>query len=790
ISREDILTYLASSLIIDGVEIDNGMIIPEMTSSNGLGGINGIFAQMFGHRMGLPSFSNNKEGMPAAGGWCLMDTGAMALGYKTRGYVPTHPCIWSKIELGWIEPLEITSDTTLDIAATHINSGLPRGVKVPISSEEYLLIENRNRYASRDSLTSAVYSDSDSSGVWISVDHYDAYIPGSGILVWHVNERIISENRAAGTTNDDPYRRGLDLLEADGRQDIGAYIGWGDPRVAYTEGHENDTYKSDGVNILSPYTNPHSGSMWGGNSGITIEVNTASGDTMNVSIRFNNYMKGFPLSTGTQGIITAADMNDDGVDELIVSGKDNINHYLNVLGANGNILLDTPSIGHSSTVISENGKYDGIIPIDGTNFTLFRMEDDKFEPSTTFMNALGPYAIKFEGNTVTTRSGSNEDIVLVFTRNIDNTTGSTVSSYISSIRNVSENITIQTEVVFPDTVHIKSFSAVDDFIAALGENNTLYLGHLSDESLTPYPVDAKNSYGPILSDLNRDNEYETIISAELSLFIYQSDGTYDKAYFPDNSIGSPIAADIDSDGYPEIIQCTENGVYAFRHDGIPVSGFPFHVPPGDNDEHITSPPVVADLDDDGRPDIAFATSNMRLVSYDPSGILTPGFPIALSGEVVHSPCIFRRAAPDSIAIAYITTDGKIAAYDLQTAIDDDLYIWPMWKGGPKLNSALLNSKITSKVQTTAPFEAFCYPNPITGETGTFRIIPSGKTDCTITLYTAEGLKVFERYVSEQDIIPGLPHEEKMDVSGLASGLYIAKIMTRQKTVYYKLGVLK
>ena len=132
----------------------------------------------------------------------------------------------------------------------------------------------------------------------------------------------------------------------------------------------------------------------------------------------------------------------------------------------------------------------------------------------------------------------------------------------------------------------------------------------------------------------------------------------------------------------------------------------------------------------------------------------------------------------------------IAVCDLETVIDDNLYVWPMWKGGPELNSALLNSKISSEVQTTAPFEAFCYPNPITGAIGTFIIIPSGPTDCSIIVYTVDGRKVFENYRSRNEIIPGVPNEIKMNASDLASGLYIAKIKTRQKTILYKLGVLK
>ncbi len=313
ISRKDIDTYLGTSFKVDGINIEHGIIVPEMASTNGFYGLNGIMAQMFGFRLGLPSFSNNKEGISGAGGWCLMDTGNMAWGHGTLGFIPTHPCIWSKIELGWIDPVKVTSDTTLDVAATHLNTGHPRSIKIPITDNEYLLIENRYNYASADSLPESItFSDTDTSGVWVDVDHYDAFIPGKGMLIWHVNDSIIATNRADNTINDDPYRRGLYLLEADGRQDIGATLLFGD---------KDDPFKLSGNNVLSPDTNPDSGSMWGGKSGITVTVNSDPGEIMNVSITFAGKMKGFPLFIGTEGNITAADMNGDGADELIVSAS-------------------------------------------------------------------------------------------------------------------------------------------------------------------------------------------------------------------------------------------------------------------------------------------------------------------------------------------------------------------------------------------------------------------------------------------------------------------------------------
>ena len=57
---------------------------------------------------------------------------------------------------------------------------------------------------------------------------------------------------------------------------------------------------------------------------------------------------------------------------------------------------------------------------------------------------------------------------------------------------------------------------------------------------------------------------------------------------------------------------------------------------------------------------------MRLLAFAPWGTQTVNFPIATKGRVETPPVIFTRAAPDSIAIAYMTTDNILMAHDLGT----------------------------------------------------------------------------------------------------------------------------
>ncbi len=74
------------------------------------------------------------------------------------------------------------------------------------------------------------------SGNVIDVEDFDWSLPGGvdndgtfydgGILIWHIDDGVIARNRSTNTINADPKRRGVDVEEADGSQDIGQEFGF------------------------------------------------------------------------------------------------------------------------------------------------------------------------------------------------------------------------------------------------------------------------------------------------------------------------------------------------------------------------------------------------------------------------------------------------------------------------------------------------------------------------------------------------------------------------------------
>jgi M6 family metalloprotease-like protein len=143
----------------------------------------GVFAHEFGHDLGLIDLYDTEDDSEGIGSWGLMGQGAW-LG-SPAGSEPAHMCAWSKIELGWIVPFEVLSPLEAeDIPQVETN---PVVYKLPIADtpagEEYFLIENRQRIG------------------------FDSALPGSGLLIWHIDESMAS--------NDDQFHRRVDLEEAD-----------------------------------------------------------------------------------------------------------------------------------------------------------------------------------------------------------------------------------------------------------------------------------------------------------------------------------------------------------------------------------------------------------------------------------------------------------------------------------------------------------------------------------------------------------------------------------------------
>ncbi len=147
----------------DGVAISTFTVQPEFWSQPGDMTI-GVFCHELGHGLGLPDLYDTDYSSNGIGKWGLMAYGSW-LGPRGMGSSPAHPMAWSKAQMGFISPTNVTSNRANQVVAdVESNASAYRLWYAGDDSDEYFLIANRQKIG------------------------YDSYLPGSGLLIWHIDE--------------------------------------------------------------------------------------------------------------------------------------------------------------------------------------------------------------------------------------------------------------------------------------------------------------------------------------------------------------------------------------------------------------------------------------------------------------------------------------------------------------------------------------------------------------------------------------------------------------------------
>lgn len=281
--------------------------------------------------------------------------------FSYNGLIPPEPSAWEKVALGWINPVNITESSgalenqgsigpfTLAPASMDRNADDPQLYRWDISSNEYFLIEYRNRDLNASGVELTIrepdgarvrqqFTNSDTdfiyqyagfdtllaAGTLLNVSNFDWSLPGGldlgpdeeegteddrelngGLLIWHIDEGVIQrafDAQAQGGdrgVNEDPYYRGVDLEEADGAQDIGLDAGLLDNSpsfgYAYDFWWENNNYRvitENGSidlnpdNVFGPQTYPNNASNAGARQYFELFDIQATGSTAQFSIRY------------------------------------------------------------------------------------------------------------------------------------------------------------------------------------------------------------------------------------------------------------------------------------------------------------------------------------------------------------------------------------------------------------------------------------------------------------------------------------------------------------------------
>jgi M6 family metalloprotease-like protein len=308
--------------------ITQGILLPETQNQQGEKiALKGFFVANIGSYLELYDLFSPSRQRSGIGRFGLMDVGLLNM----NGLIPSPPGAFSRQLLGWDEAVVIDRPTT-EIEVARLGANVPEKptlIKIPINDDEYYLIEYRGDFAVnmeelfRDLLEDRTevpsylevlqthFADQieiGASGVLLSVPEYDWGLPGAGILIWHIDERIIAEKGPVNRINDDPAQRGVDIEEADGSQDIGQVYSFLQPgyqtelgwladfwfrnRPDYLEGFE--LYKNEFSTLTAPNTRANLNNAV---SHITLNnFSDNTSDIMTFDYSRDIYKKGFPLS--------------------------------------------------------------------------------------------------------------------------------------------------------------------------------------------------------------------------------------------------------------------------------------------------------------------------------------------------------------------------------------------------------------------------------------------------------------------------------------------------------------
>ena len=584
LSESDFVRFNDGPLIVGDVEIDQAWILPESPSLNGRAGLNGLLAKFFGHQLGLPGLSNFAAGLPALGSWSLMDVGANALGYVrtdslawVRGFAPPHPMAWSKMQLGWIEPVVVRRDTVLSLLATDRSGDLPKAVRIPIDAREYFLLENRQQRGQRgvveDEDEEKVWIDPDQvvieEGVWVAMEEYDAFVPGSGVLIWHVDEGVMARAEDPNAANNQLHWKGIALEEADGYRDIG------DPRRAWelqVDGWPDDPFFVGGQTLFGSATRPDSRSNREWETGIEIEVLSAPGDTMQVAIRFGRARPDWPRDLPGDGRLQAADLDGDGIEELLFEAGGGVGYAT----GDGVAAWRVPG---ARLLAAGDGDGDG-------RPAIFLWRDA--EVSARGVGADQPlWQLALDEVPLDARfsAGAEAELLLVGAEQI----------YV--VDAISGELKEQRQPIVPSAAgDLDGDGQVERIFATVGGQVEIgaQVVELGDSLAAP----------PVLGDLDGDGLLEVVLLARGgAVHALRTDGL-GQADFPTalprfaevgDLVFEPVLCDVDADGKQEIFVAGHSGIFGVNDDGRLLPGFPLltAAPP-------TGSPVVVDLDGDGR----------------------------------------------------------------------------------------------------------------------------------------------------------------------------------------------
>ncbi|MBK7103913.1 MAG: T9SS type A sorting domain-containing protein [Ignavibacteriae bacterium] len=755
----------------NGFKITNSAILPETESreESGFGGtvllelsINGLIVSNIASYLGLPDLFDAETGKSAIGRFGLMDGQSL---FAFGGLFPPEPSAWEKVFLGWEIPVTFDFDKPSINVVTRLAYALNREhykiVKIPINSSEYYLIENRQRDANKDGVkvtyktnsvikSTTFQEDIDEfnnaiidtlNGVVLDVDEFDWATPGNGILIWHIDEKIINENLSANKINVGK-NRGVDLEEADGIQDIGEEFQtiFGD--IVIAEGDSSDFWFASNPsklykNIFSSDSKPNTKTNSGANSLITISNFADFGNEMTFSLNF-----------GSDKVDLISRMENFGEHSNLKISKKNPSKTFTVQ-ENGLVVnfgsLFIPNFSDVDFALVENrvGEY-----VVGSKDSLLNIFYYEIEKNNERIN-IGE---KCTSPIVINQINENESVILVGLAN-------------GAIKTYRNNIALNSAPVLEETIQmfdseISQIAILENQIAAISKNKFKF----SNENEISFPEEIKN----FVLTKNKSNKFTIIIlTSDNSIFSFiKGDQSAEKIYSSENEIDGIAICDLRKNGENYIVFNSGNQIQAINFLGTQAENFPYQ---NNSTNNFIGIPNVADINNDENADIISLNNNGDIYAISGTdGKIISEFPLSTGGEISRLNIIIKRE--NDLLLSATSSKNEISNWSINSLGEVQ---WGS-KFGNNLNSASINSaKNENYISEFFPQnKTYNWPNPVYENETFIRTYVSEDSKVIVKIFDLAGDLVDE---FNFNAVGGLDSEYSWNVTNIQSGAYLAHL---------------
>ncbi len=682
----------------NGFPVTNTLIIPRTESRQGFNfvtdepfllelSINGLLAASFFNYLGVPDLFNTDTGETAIGPFGLMDPNGI---FAYRGLLPPEPTAWTRYFLGWEDPQVVSpgdmETVTLNAAALSEGNSIAR---VPISSAEYFLVENRNRDPEGDGLVLRVWQNGQIveqrvqngdeefdgtfsiegfiGGVVVGADTYDWALPGGllregngdpvidengntvplngGILIWHIDERRIRDGRF----NVDPNNRAIALEEADSAVDLGF-----DAPDAFANGSPFDFwFEGNSITVITaterevrlyenrfaPDTFPNSNTNEGGASFVTLHDFSPTAPQMTfVAAR-----------TDGENIAPLIDL------DLSTLPWNQIGEYKQ----GSSILASNLENGEVAVFVHSDS-----IQVDqsddlrlATNLTVFKhLEDEVLSPGPQNYDVLVKpviYDTHSPENALITHVTyiSEAFISFIVQRPVDLTPEDPFR--------IDGLITIEEEVLIDPLSPIISLGPRNVALAFSDERGSFVIR--GEAGIPNGTAEFFNSAEKLLA-MTGDGQGGLLLTKPDRVEELEGPTRWTYRSLQDEEVGYP-AFGTDRNGFVGVIPVVnDNELLWLLADGstsvVNVGSYATEA-----EDKLNGYPVLADLDGDERMDVVTTIGN-SLVAFSQGGALVPGFPVELAAPAVAQPLVANLTDSGNWSLVIASTNGNVYAYDM------------------------------------------------------------------------------------------------------------------------------